>query len=57
LLLGHPGVVLNLNRLLGSIASSSTGLRSSSFGFGGLLCFLGFPLGFLLSLSGFLLLL
>jgi len=54
LLLCHPGIVLDLGRLLG-LASSGTRLRSSSFSFGGFFCFLGFSFGFLLSLSSFLL--
>jgi hypothetical protein len=54
LLLCHPGIILNLDRLLG-LASSGARLRSSSFGFGGFFCFLGFSLGFLLCLSSFLL--
>jgi len=54
LLLCHPSIVLDLDRLLG-LASSGTRLRSSSFGFGGFFCLLGFSLGFLLGLSSFLL--
>ena len=53
LLLCHPGIILDLGRLLG-LASSGTRLRSSSFGFGGFFCLLCFSLGFLFSLSGFL---
>ena len=54
MLLCHPGIILDLGRLLG-LAGSGTRLRSSSFGFGGFFCFLGFSFGFLLGLSSFLL--
>jgi len=54
LLLCHPGIILDLGKLLG-LASSGTRLRSSSFGFGGFFCLLGFSLGLLLCLSSFLL--
>lgn len=53
LLLCHPGIILDLGRLLG-LAGSGTRLRSSSFGFSSFFCFLGFSFGFLLGLSSFL---